>query len=121
RLKVEGADEIEGNAAVELLERHRSVAAENALGRADAGAIDEDARGTVLFPRLGDRGGGAPRIGDVAFARDAADLAGDLARARLVDVEHGDLGAALRERRRGRPADPRSPSPDARRLASHAP
>ena len=72
------------------------------------GAADHrvDARRLRRIGRDGDRG--APR---------ARDLAGDSLRLRLVDVGHGDLGAARREAHRRGPPDSRSRARDQRHLA----
>ena len=45
---VECADQVDLDDAREIGERHRPVAADDALGRTDAGAIDEDPRRAVL-------------------------------------------------------------------------
>ena len=54
--------------------RHRPVAADDALGRPDAGAIDEDARRAVVGGGLLDRRLGAGAVGDVAGDSDAVDI-----------------------------------------------
>ena len=41
--------EVDRDHLLEIGERHRSVAADDALGRPDAGAIDQDARRAVLL------------------------------------------------------------------------
>ena len=46
---------------LEVVERHRPVAADHALGRPDAGAIDQDAGRAVLVARLLQRRLGARR------------------------------------------------------------
>ena len=90
-----------GDHLLEVLERHRAVAADHALGRADAGAIDQDAGRAVLVARFLQRGRGAVGAGDVAADGDAADLRRGRLRAVEVDVEAGDLGAGRGELRRG--------------------
>ena len=74
RMHIESADQIDRDDAREFVERHRSVAADDALGRADAGAIDQDARGpcSALPPCEGLFG--VALIGHVAMDRDAVDL-----------------------------------------------
>src|SRR6516165_239105 len=94
---VERAVEIDVDDALEIGERHRAVAPDDALGRPDAGAIDEDARRPIALARFGERGGGLLRIGDVAGNRMAADPRRHLARPFEVDVEAGDLGAGAGE------------------------
>src|SRR6516165_239107 len=50
---VERAVEIDVDDALEIGERHRAVAPDDALGRPDAGAIDEDARRPIALARFG--------------------------------------------------------------------
>ena len=99
--RVERADQVDAHHAVEIGKRHRPLAADDALRRADAGAVDEDARRAVVGGGLGDRRLGAGAVGDVAVNGDAVDvdrgLGGDL----LVDVEERHLGAGLSQHARG--------------------
>src|SRR5205807_497065 len=83
------------------------VAPDDALGRTDAGAVDEDARGAMLLAGLPDRGRGAVGIAHVAADRNAADAAGHLARGVDIHVEQRDLGAGARKLGGGRGAEPR--------------
>ena len=66
---VEGADQVDADDALEIGERHRPVAADDALGRADAGAIDQDARGAVIGGGLLHRRLGGGGVGHVAGRR----------------------------------------------------
>ena len=62
------------NDALEVGERHRALFADDALGRADAGAIDEDARRAVIGGGFGDRRLGRGAVSDVAGDGDAVDV-----------------------------------------------
>ena len=101
---VEGADQVDGDDALEVGERHRPVAADDALRWTDAGAIDQDAGRAMLVARLRQGGGGLLAVGDVAPHRAAADPLRDRARAVEVDVEAGNLGAGAGKLLRGRGA-----------------
>ena len=63
---VEGADQVDPDDALEVGERHRPVAADDALGRSDAGAVDQDARRAMGGGGRFDRRFAGGRIGDVA-------------------------------------------------------
>ena len=101
---VEGADQVDGDDAFEIAERHRAIAANDAFRRSYAGAIDQDAGRAVPVARLPQRGGGLLGIGDVAMHGVAGDLFRDRARAVEIDVEAGDLDAGAGEFGRGRRA-----------------
>ena len=64
--RIERADQIDADDALEVGKRLRPFAADDALGRADAGAIDQDARRAVIGGGLGDRRLGAGAIAHVA-------------------------------------------------------
>ena len=103
--QVEGADKVDVDDALEFGERHRSVAADDALGRPDTGAIDQDACGAELLARLPQRRARLLGIGDVALERVAADLLCQRAGAVEIDVDHRDLGAGAGKLARGRCAE----------------
>ena len=90
---VEGADQVDLDHPVEIGKRHRAVAADHALGDADAGAVDQHARRAMRLGGRGDRGFRRGRIGDVADHGDAADLGGDGFGELGVEVAYRDLGA----------------------------
>ena len=71
--QVEGADQIDVDDLREVGERLRAVAPDDALGDADAGAIDEDARRAMRGLGRGDSGLGRGRVRDVAGEGDAAE------------------------------------------------
>src|SRR5262249_53163164 len=102
---VEGADKVDVDDALEVGKGHRPVAADDALGRPDAGAIDQDARRAVLVARLRQRGGRLLSMGHVAIERLPADLLRYRPGAVEVDVEAGDSGAGAGELARGRGAE----------------
>ena len=109
---VERADQVDANGALELGERHRSLAADDALGLTNAGAIDHDAGGTVLRVRLFDRGFGCVRAADVTLDCKATDFAGDSLGGIHVDVEQRNLGAGRRQLLGGGGAEARAPAGD---------
>jgi hypothetical protein len=88
----------------------------NALGDADAGAIDQDARRAVPPARRRNRRLRARRVRHVARHRDAADLAGDRFGRRAVEIEHRDLGASLGQGARRRRAQARRAAGDKCRM-----
>ena len=108
---VERSDEVDGDRALEKSQivhgdRTRLAVARNRLlRRADARAVDEDARGPVRLCGSGKAAGDRGRIGHVHLRADAADLVGDGASAFLVHVEQGDAHAMAREHARGRLAE----------------
>ena len=104
---VEGADEIDVDDAFEIGERHRAVAADDALGRSHAGAIDHDACRPVPLTRVLQRSARLLGIGHVAGHRVPADLVCQGARAVEIDVHDGDLGAGAGKFARGRRAEAR--------------
>src|SRR5258705_190569 len=59
------------------------------------------AMATTRMPNCDNSRAAAAVAGDVAMHRDAADFIGDLRRAVDVDVETGNFGAGLGQRRRG--------------------
>src|SRR6185437_482995 len=85
---VEGADQVDADDLFIILERHRAVAADDALGRTDAGAIDQDARGAVHGAGGVDRRLRALRAGDIAGHGDAFDVGGDIGGAFFVEIEN---------------------------------
>ena len=102
---VEGADQVDVDHPDEILERLRPVAADDALGRTDAGTIDENARRPLLVARLRNGGRGLVGVRDVAADGDGADLRRRLPRGVDIDVEDRDLGAGRCELHRGRAAE----------------
>ena len=117
--RVERADQIDGDDALEIGERHRPVAADDAFGRADAGAVDQDARRAVVGGGLGERGFGCGGAGDVAGDGDAVDVDRHLGGSFLVDVENRHLGAGFGQHARGRGAEPRGSSGHDRGVSSN--
>ena len=73
-------------------------AARDALGDADAGAVDEDALLPVRLARGRERRIDARLAGDVALGEDAADLLGELLAGVRIEVEEGNLDALGRKR-----------------------
>ena len=71
--EVERADQVDPDHQLELGELHRAVAADDAFGRGDAGAVDQDRRRTVGLASLGERMLGGRRVPDVALHTDTAD------------------------------------------------
>jgi hypothetical protein len=100
---VERTDQVHADHALEIGERHRTVAADHPARRPDAGAVHHDPRGAVVRAHVLERRRDAVRIGDVACRSGPADLRRDGFRARRVAVEDSDLRAERREppRRRG--------------------
>ena len=98
-------------------ERHRPVAADDALGRTDAGAIDQDARRAVVGGGLLDRRLGGRAVRHVAGHRDAFDAGGHFGGAFFVEVEDRHLGAGGGERARGGRSQSGCAAGDDRRLS----
>src|SRR4051812_27355782 len=90
---VEGADQIDVDDARELFQRVDSIAADDALRAADAGAVHRHARDAVRGFRIGDRRLDLLLAGDVGMKRDALHFGGDLLGVFLALVDHADLGA----------------------------
>src|SRR5690606_39032277 len=88
----------------------RAVAADDALGGRDAGAVHENARDAVLLRGFLDGSRRAVGARHVAFDGDGADLLGMRLRGVEVYVEDRDLGAGFRERGGGGAAEARCAS-----------
>ena len=73
-----------------------AVAADGALGRADAGGVDQDPEVAELGG-LVDRGLDLRGVGDVDLREGAADLVGERPAALLLEVRDDDLRALLGE------------------------
>ena len=93
------------------------VAADNALGRTDAGAIDQDARRSMSGGGFLDCRFAGGRIRDVASNCNAFDVDGDFRRGLFIDVEDRDLGAGAGQCARGGGAEARRTAGDDRRLS----
>ena len=106
---VEAADQVDADHPLEIRQRVRPVAADDAFRRADAGAIDQHPRGPMRRGGFGDRRAGGRFVGDVADDREAADRLGRLVRRGGVEIEHRDFRALGGERLRRRPAEPEPP------------
>jgi hypothetical protein len=96
------------NVLLEIAERMRAVASGDALGNADAGAIDEDARRAMGGFRLGEGRLGRGAVRNVADHAQAADRRRDRLGVGGVEIEHGDLDALGGQGLRGRPAQARA-------------
>ena len=99
--------------------RHRPFLANDALGGSDTGAIDQDARWTVVGGGLGDRRLGAGAVGYVAVDGDAVDVDRNLGGCLGVDVEEGNLGAGSGQHARRRGAEAGAPAGDERRMSTN--
>ena len=93
----------------------RPVAADNALGRADAGAIDQHPGWPMRRGGFADRRAGGRFIRHVADEGDAAHRFRRLLRRGGVEIEHRDFRALGGERLRRRTAEPGAPARDDRR------
>ena len=109
---VEGADQVDPDHPVEIGQRHRAVAADHALGNADAGAIDQHPRRTMGFGRLRDGGFRGSCIGYVADDRRALDLGGDALGEFGVEIAHRNLRALRGQPARGRSTQSRRAAGD---------
>jgi len=105
---VESADQVDFDDAGEFAKRHGAVAADDALGGTDAGAIDDDARRAVIGGGLADRRLGRAGIGHVARDGDAVDVDRHFGSGFGVDVDNGHFGAGLRQHSRRRCAKART-------------
>src|SRR5690606_8352734 len=114
--QVERADQVDPDHQLELGQLHRAVAADDALGRGDPGAVDEDRGRAVRAARLGERMLGRRRIADVALQADGADPRRRLRHPRGVDVEQRDLGPGARQHLAGGEPEARRPAGHHRRL-----
>jgi len=112
---VEGADEVDLDHPAELGERHRAVAPDDPRRRADAGAVDDDARRADGLRGPAQRRLHGLRRGHVAGEADPPELAAHRLRALGVQVEHGDPGALAREPPRRRRPEPGGPARHQRR------
>ena len=105
---VEGSDEVDPDHFLEVGQRLGAIAADHALGDADAGAIDEHPRGPMRRGGFGDRRSDGGFIRDVACDREAADRLGRLFRRGRIEVEDRDLRCLGGERLRRRAAKSRA-------------
>ena len=97
---VEAADQVDADDLLEIFQRHRPVAADDALGRPDAGAIDQDARRPMIGGGLLHRRLGGSSVRHVAGHGNAFDAGGHFGGAFFVEIENRHLGAASCERAR---------------------
>jgi len=97
----------------------RSFFADNALGGADAGAVHQDAGGSVVGCGLGDGGFGAGAVGDVAMDGDAVDVDRHFGCRFIVDIEDGDFGAGGGEHARGGGAEAGASAGDERCVSAN--
>ena len=93
--RIESADQVDANDALKIGEWLRTVAADDAFRRADARAIDQNARRAVVGGGFGDRRLGRGAVGHVAMNGDAVGVDRDLGGGLSIHVEDGDLGAGL--------------------------
>ena len=115
--RVEGADQVDADCALERVQLQRAVAADDAAGGADARAVDQDARGPVRRFGCRHRRFGRGGVGHVAADRDPADRGGVCLRGGVIDIEQGDLAAARRQQRRGCRAKAGAPAGDNCRMS----
>jgi hypothetical protein len=108
--QVEGADEVDPDHGLEVGKRHRPVAADDATGRRDARAVDEDTAGAVRLSGGGDGLLGGAAIAHIAGDRQPADIFGECACRGLVQIEQGDLRPGARQLAGGRGAKPGAPA-----------
>ena len=104
---VEGADQVDLDDALEVGERHRPVAADDALGRPDAGAVDRGCarRRAWRAPRASAAAASSASVTSQAIAMPPI-CSATLRGAVEVDVEAGDLGAGAGQHGGGRGAEP---------------
>ncbi len=114
---VEGSDEVDADHLLEVGERLGALAANDALGRADARAIDQHPRGPMRRLGFGDRPAGGGFVGDVAREGEAANRLGGLFRRGGIEVEDRDFRSPGGERLRRRAAEPRTAAGHDRRDA----
>jgi hypothetical protein len=114
---VETADQVDADDLLVILQRHRPVAADDALGRSYAGAIDQDARRAVHGARGFHCRLRAFGVGNVAGHRDAFDAGGHFGGALFVEIENRHLGAGRGESARGGGSQSRCAAGDDRRLS----
>ena len=105
---VERADQIDADHPVEIGKRMRPIAADDALGDADAGAVDQHPRRAMRGLGLRDRRARRGLIRDVADNGEAAERPGRLLARRRVEIEHRHAGAFGGKRLGRRPAEPRA-------------
>jgi hypothetical protein len=107
--QVERADQVDPDHQLELGQLHRAVAADDASGRGDAGAVDQNRRRTMGLASLGQRMLGGRRVPDVALHTNTADPCRRLRHLRGIDVEERDPAAGARQHRAGREPEPEAP------------
>jgi len=103
---VERADEVDANDLLERRKRKRAILAENLHRRADARAIDENARCPKFRRDRCHRRLAGYSIRDVDCKRPSARALRYGVRCIGIEIEHGDLGAALGELDGGGPDPP---------------
>ena len=102
---IERADQIDLDHLLVVGKRHRPVAADDALRRTDAGAVEQDTRRAELGIGFLHGRFSACGIRHVALHRDTADRLGMRIRRIQIDVEQRDLGARCRQHRGCRGAE----------------
>ena len=110
--QIEAADQVDLDDLCEVVERHRPAAPDDALGRRDAGAVDQDSRRAMSLAGLPDSGLGRIGAGHVAGDAKPANLRRDRGRLVAVEVEYADLGAGLGQVARGLFAQSRTAAGD---------
>ena len=90
---VKRAAQVDADDVVEGRLRHRTVTSDDAAGRADAGAVHDDAQRSMRGRRVRDRIAHGSFIGDVARYRDAADFFRERGGGRTITVEQRNARA----------------------------